>query len=67
MNPGNDPILIATALRDFFAARNASEMECAYRSLAAAVPEAPHVVEDWETVEFAFNRLFVGPGAPGTS
>jgi putative dimethyl sulfoxide reductase chaperone len=56
--PGNDLTLTATALRDFFVARDAAEMEKAYRSLATAAPE----VEEWKAVEFAFNRLFVGPG-----
>lgn len=62
MNPRNDSILIATALRDFFVAGNASEMESAYRSLANALPGALPAAGEWEAVEFAFNRLFVGPG-----
>ena len=51
------------ALRDFFLARNRPELERAYRELAKNFPEDVPEVEDWEEVEFAFNRLFVGPAA----
>jgi TorA maturation chaperone TorD len=52
---------IPAALRDFFGASTAAEMAGAYGALAAGgdSPPAPH---DWGEVEFAFNRLFVGPG-----
>lgn len=46
-------------LRDFFMAQNAAGLAAAYSHLAAAPP-----VPDWQNVEFAFNRLFVGPKAP---
>ena len=49
------------ALRDFFWARNRPELERAYRMLAKNFPEDVPEVKDWEEVEFAFNRLFVGP------
>ena len=51
------------ALRDFFLARNSPELEQAYGELAKNFPENVPAVENWEEVEFAFNRLFVGPAA----
>ena len=51
------------ALRDFFLARNRPELEQAYEELAKNFPEDVPAVENWEEVEFAFNRLFVGPAA----
>jgi TorA maturation chaperone TorD len=51
------------ALRDFFLARNRPELERAYGELTKNFPEDVPEVEDWEEVEFAFNRLFVGPAA----
>ena len=51
------------ALRDFFLARNWPELEQAYRKLTDNFPGDVPAVEDWEAVEFAFNRLFVGPAA----
>ena len=58
----NNPMMALTALRDFFVARNAVELKKAYRSLTRAVPQQAPDEGDWEAVEFAFNRLFVGPG-----
>lgn len=51
------------AIRDFFVARNARELAAAYARLADLEPAAP-TVADWQQVEFAFNRLFVGPRSP---
>ena len=51
------------ALRDFFLARNGAELEQAYRAIARHFPGAAPAVENWEDVEFSFNRLFVGPTA----
>ena len=51
-------------LRDFFSAANATELAHAYAYLADWVSEPAPDVADWQTVEFAFNRLFVGPRAP---
>ncbi len=51
------------ALRDFFAATNAAELKQAYTALAARTPKSAPAVDDWLAVEFAFNRLFVGPKA----
>jgi TorA maturation chaperone TorD len=48
------------ALRDFFLARDATGMRAAYRRLALQESEAP-AAGDWSALEFAFNRLFVGP------
>ena len=52
----------AKALRDFFLACNASLFAKAYRSLATVVPQSAPAVNDWDRMEFAFNRLFIGPG-----
>lgn len=51
------------ALRDFFMAQNATDLAAAYDRLAPSAPQAAPVVLDWPAVEFAFNRLFVGPKA----
>lgn len=47
------------ALRDFFMAQDAAELATAYGRLGTGGP----TVADWSVVEFAFNRLFVGPRA----
>ncbi|MEW5723943.1 MAG: molecular chaperone TorD family protein [Thermodesulfobacteriota bacterium] len=46
-------------MRDFFLSRDAADLAAAYKTLAGLGP-APDP-GDWEAVEFAFNRLFVGP------
>ncbi len=51
------------ALRDFFFAQNAAQLSDAYAALDEAVSIDLPKVDDWEAVEFAFNRLFVGPKA----
>jgi len=51
------------AIRDFFVASNAHELERSYMVLAEHSQYATPVVADWQEVEFAFNRLFVGPAA----
>jgi TorA maturation chaperone TorD len=51
-------------LRDFFIARNAAELGAAYAYLADWVNQPAPAVTDWQAIEFAFNRLFVGPKAP---
>ena len=48
-------------LRDFFAAADAKGLARAYAGLAAG-QETPPAPENWDEAEFAFNRLFVGPG-----
>lgn len=54
---------LVTALRDFFMARNRTELRLAYLDLAQATPQpAPRGIK-WDELEFAFNRLFVGPKA----
>lgn len=56
-------VLILVALRDFFMARNGAELARAYTGLVNhSNAPAPRVAE-WSSVEFAFNRLFVGPRA----
>ncbi len=58
---------LALALRDFFAARTRAEMEAARAAClasaggVAAVPLEPGRAA---ALEYAFNRLFVGPEAP---
>lgn len=51
------------ALRDFFNASSASCLAQAYARLTHDDPRAPKVA-DWRAMEFAFNRLFVGPCPP---
>ena len=53
----------AATLRDFFMARDGRELERVYGSLAECCRKEAPAVEDWQVVEFAFNRLFVGPAA----
>jgi len=60
---GHKSVLTATALRDFFIARDASEIAEAYHSLVKTIQAPAPTPGDWEEVEFAFNRLFVGPKA----
>lgn len=57
-----DAVHVLEALRDFFAATEAEGLASAYARLAArgAAPPEP---ADWREAEYAFNRLFVGPGA----
>ena len=52
------------ALRDFFFAQNATQLANTYAVLEEAVSFDLPIVDDWEMVEFAFNRLFIGPKAP---
>ncbi len=52
------------ALSRFFAAQNAAELQAAYLDLSAWVRQPAPAVDDWQAVEFSFNRLFVGPKAP---
>ena len=53
---------LVTALRDFFMANNRAALRSAYLALAQVTPEAPRGIA-WDELEFAFNRLFVGPKA----
>lgn len=54
---------LVTALRDFFMANNRPALRSAYLALAQVAPEtAPRGIA-WDELEFAFNRLFVGPKA----
>ncbi len=54
---------IGCSLRDFFIASSGTEMQQAYLELRSVCPDLP-TAEDVNTIEFAFNRLFVGPKAP---
>lgn len=54
---------LVTALRDFFMANNRPELRSAYLALAQAAPAAAPRGIAWDELEFAFNRLFVGPKA----
>ena len=51
------------AIRDFFLAGNSLELEQFYKVLNDHFQDNAPVVADWQEVEFAFNRLFVGPAA----
>lgn len=51
------------AIRDFFLAGNAHELEQSYQNLCEHSPGDAPAVEDWQEVEFVFNRLFIGPAA----
>lgn len=53
---------LVTALRDFFMAHNRAELRAAYLALAQVAPAAPRGIK-WDELEFAFNRLFIGPKA----
>lgn len=62
------------ALRDFFMAQNAAELALHGQTLAklfVMLPEAKHIAalspEDWQETEYAFNRLFIGPGPVAAS
>lgn len=57
------------ALRDFFSSRNLEELAARGRALAAVfsfLPEAAgvaeHTLADWRETEYAYNRIFIGPG-----
>lgn len=54
---------LVTALRDFFMANNRPALRSAYLALAQVDPEAAPRGIAWDELEFAFNRLFVGPKA----
>src|SRR5210317_1207960 len=51
------------AIRDFFLADDACKLEQSYQQLSKHLQDTPPVIDDWSEVEFAFNRLFVGPAA----
>jgi len=55
--------LLVTALRDFFIARDRAAMTEACWALMAVARTPLLLPDDWEEVEFAYNRLFVGPGS----
>ncbi len=61
MPKNSQSLLIVEALRDFFVARDAIELSRAFDVLSTCCPENVPQVSDWKPVEFAFNRLFVGP------
>ena len=54
----------ATGLRDFFLATDHQEMRAACEGLYQSgwLPELSQF--DWREIEFAFNRLFIGPQSP---
>lgn len=56
-------VLLTTALRDFFVAKNAADMRKALAGLPSGMRPDCSREMDWERTEFAFNRLFVGPMA----
>jgi TorA maturation chaperone TorD len=52
---------LLAAFQGFFVAAHGDEMAAAYEELALVADEPAPYVDDWRQVEFAFNRLFVGP------
>ena len=50
-------------LRNFFIAKNSFELSAAYHTLIDSTPSVNQFQENWEKIEFEFNRLFVGPKA----
>lgn len=54
---------LVSALRDFFMARNRTELQSAYLTLVQVAPQPGPRYPKWDELEFAFNRLFVGPKA----
>ncbi len=55
---------ILTCLRDFFIANRASEIADACITLSGECANSISLAAtDWQAVEFAFNKLFVGPQA----
>lgn len=50
-------------LRDFFSASNAMDLEAAASRIAGSVDTVIFPGTDWTSVEYEFNRLFVGPAA----
>lgn len=51
------------SIRDFFLAVNSYELKRAYQNLDDHSLDAAPAVAYWQEVEFAFNRLFIGPAA----
>jgi len=55
---------ILTCLRDFFISRQSSEIAKACNALShECTASVPNATTNWPDVEFAFNKLFVGPQA----
>ena len=55
---------ILTCLRDFFISRQSSEIAKACNALShECMASVPIATTNWPDVEFAFNKLFVGPQA----
>ncbi len=59
----DDDSRLTAAVRDFFIARNATELREALTALPPPWQAECTQGADWEQTEFAFNRLFVGPMA----
>ena len=57
----NSSTIAANLLRDFFMAQDSSELIRAYAGLAEAVPRPAPTPQDWQALEYAYNRLFIGP------
>lgn len=55
--------LIGCGLRDFFIATNGTEMLKAFLEIRSYLPHLPPP-NSADTIEFAFNRLFIGPKEP---
>lgn len=58
---GKPTIETISALRDFFIARNGSEMGEALQLLCKSIGEPPSISQNLDDLEFSYNRLFIGP------
>jgi putative dimethyl sulfoxide reductase chaperone len=58
-----DSEVIGCGLRDFFIAASGSQILPAYQQLKPFLPDLP-LPQSADEIEFCFNRLFIGPGAP---
>jgi TorA maturation chaperone TorD len=64
MQPVDQTGRILTCLRNFFISRQASELAKACIALShESSTSVPVATTNWQDVEFAFNKLFVGPQA----
>ncbi len=54
---------LGCSLRDFFIASNGDDLLTAFHRLNELAPELPRPISA-DSLEFSFNRLFIGPQAP---
>ncbi len=63
--PGDYSLLVDSivAIRDFFFAECHTELKSAYQKIEPLFYSQSNEQVDWHSVEYSFNRLFVGPAA----